>query len=299
MFKKYQKILRLGTEETDGILNGYCFVQEKIDGANTQIWFDESVAWIKTGSRSQEIKEGFNGFIDYVQKNEPIKKLLQDHPTWHLYGEWLVKHSITYSETAYKKWYMFDIMDDNDKFLTTDEVDMIAKKYGIPHPKLFGIFENPTVEQLQKFVGVSELGKDGEGIVIKNFDFVNKFGDLQYAKIVTQKFKELNGVTFGGNNKHSDTYNEMYVVNKYMTLPRVQKIMNKIQPTIDERLDMKHIPRIMESAYHDMLTEEVWDIQKKSRKIDFGALQRLCYAKAKQIFIDIINDSVSVADRQN
>lgn len=298
MFVKYPKIHRLGKEETDGILNGICYVQEKIDGANTQIWKDET-GWIRTASRSQEVKDGFNGFVDYVQTNEPIKKLLEHHPDMHLYGEWLIKHSITYMETAYKKFYLFDIMMPDGTWFATEDVEKIAQTYGIPYPKSFGKWNNPTVEALMEWVGVSDLGKNGEGIVIKNPGFKNQFGDHAYAKIVTENFKELNGVTFGGNNKHSDTYQEMYIVNKFMTLARVQKVMNKLEPTLDKRFDMEHVPMIMNASYHDMLTEEIWDIQKKAQKIDLIALKRISFAKAKQIFVDIINDSISVADRQN
>lgn len=296
-FKSYPKIHRLGKEETEGILEGVCSVQEKIDGANTQIWKDADFK-IRMGSRSQEITEGFNGFADYVKNNEAIQKLLSDRPDFHLYGEWLVKHSITYNETAYRKFYLFDILV-NDSWVSTEQVNAIAEMYGIPRPKYFGEFTKPTVEQLTAFVGQSELGKDGEGIVIKNRVFIDKFGNNQSAKIVTENFKELNGVTFGGNNKHSDTYMEIYIMNKYMTLPRVQKIMNKLQPTVDKRLDMEHLPMIMNASYHDMLTEEIWDIQKKADAISFHALKRVCSAKAKQIFVDIINDSISVADRVN
>lgn len=297
-FIKYPKVHRLGKEEVEGILEGFCSVQEKIDGANTQIWKDDG-GNIHTGSRSQEVTEGFNGFVEYVQNNEPIKKLLEDHPTYHLYGEWLVKHSITYNETAYRKFYLFDILDSDGVWLPTESVNMLADTFGIPRPQYFGEFENPTVEQLIAYVGQSELGKDGEGIVIKNREFKDKFGDNHSAKIVTENFKELNGVTFGGNNKHSDTYMEIYIMNKYMTLPRVQKIMNKLQPTVDKRLDMEHLPMIMNASYHDLMTEEIWDIQKKAQKLDLTALKRVCFAKAKQIFIDIINDSISVADRIN
>lgn len=300
MFIKYPKIHRLGKEEVEGILDGFCSISEKIDGANTQIWVDEAEYWIRTGSRSKEIKEGFNGFIDYVQSNEGIKTLLKEYPHFHLYGEWLVKHSITYKETAYKKWYMFDIFNTvTGKWYDTEAVNSFADTYNIPRPKFFGLFENPDIDMLKSFVGKSELGQDGEGIVIKNRLFVDKFGDNQSAKIVTEKFKELNGVTFGGNNKHSDTYMEMWVVNKFMTLSRVEKIMHKLQPTIDKRLDMEHLPMVMGACYHDMITEEIWDIQKKARKLDLVALQRISYAKAKQIFVDIINDSISVADRNN
>ena len=37
-FLTYKKIHRLGVDETDGILIGKVYVQEKVDGANVQIW---------------------------------------------------------------------------------------------------------------------------------------------------------------------------------------------------------------------------------------------------------------------
>lgn len=296
-FEKYKKIYRLGIEETEGILLGKVYIQEKVDGANTQIWLEDGT--ICTGSRSQKIIEGFNGFCAFVQMNEPIKKFFTDFPNYRLYGEWLVRHTISYTETSYKKFYLFDIADEKGKMLELSTVITLADKYGIPYPQLFDVIENPTMEQIMKYVGKTNLGTNGEGVVLKNTTFLNKFGDQQYAKIVTQKFKEDNGITFGGNNKHSDTYWEMYIVNKYMTLERVQKIMQKIQPQIDKKLDFEHSSRIGNSSFHDMMTEEIWDICKKVGTIDFKKLSSLSTRKAIQIYKDLLTGDVSVADRKN
>ena len=127
--------------------------------------------------------------------------------------------------------------------------------------------------------------------------FRDKYGNHNYAKIVSEEFKEDNGVTFGGNNKHSDTYWEMYVCNKYITVSRVTKIMNKIQPMIDKKLDMEHIPRICGSVYHDMITEEAWEIANKVAKLDFNSLKRVCNKKIRQVYVDILNNNISVADK--
>jgi len=298
MFIKYEKIHRLGKDEVAGILYGLCYVQEKVDGANTSIWVEDGE--IKCGSRNNVLEAGFNGFVDYVKNHEGIQKLLKKHPEYRLYGEWLVRHTIQYQETCYKKFYLFDIMVNDKDFYEIPQVYKTAEKYGIDTPQLFFSKENPTVEEIMECVGKSSLGEKGEGVVIKNFGFVSKFGRNDYAKVVTEKFKEENAICFGGNNKHSDTYWEMYIVNKYMTLARIEKIMNKIQPTIDEKLDLKHIPRIINTAYHDLLTEEIWEISKKAHTVDFRALQRVCYKKAKQIYVDILNNSISVADiKQN
>jgi len=301
-FRTYEKIHRLGKEETDGILDGIVYIQEKVDGANTSIWMEEDGS-IRMGSRNNDVTEGsFNGFCDYVRTHEGIVSYLMANPSHRLYGEWLVRHTIAYNETAYRKFYLFDILVGDD-FMDADKVIAVGEQYSIDTVPYHGMFERPTIEQINELVGKSSFGDRGEGVVIKNPRFRNAFGDFCYAKIVTQSFKEDNAITFGGNNKHSDTYQEMYFVNKYITLPRVQKIMNKIAPTLDlnkngepERLDMKHIPRIMGTVYHDMITEEGWEIANEDKKVDFKQLRILAGKKAKQIYVDILNDSISVAD---
>jgi thiol-disulfide isomerase/thioredoxin len=294
--RHYGKIHRLGKEETEGILEGLCHIQEKVDGANAQIWIEDGI--IHTGSRTRDVSnESFNGLTEYARNHQGIIKLLTEYPNYRLYGEWLVRHTIQYNETVYKKFYLFDIYhNETECFLDAMDVFDTAKAYGIEAVPYYGGIENPTMEQLMEFVGKSEFGDRGEGIVVKNYDFMNVFGDFNFAKIVTPSFQEDNGIAFGGNNKHSDTYWEMYIVNKYMTLARIKKVMDKTQPLVDKALDMEHIPRIIGSAYHDMLTEEIWDITKKVPKVDFKALARLAQKKARQVYVDILNGSINVHD---
>jgi hypothetical protein len=54
-FKKYQHVERMGTVETEGILNGLVYIFPKIDGANGSIWFDPYTNTIKCGSRKSEL----------------------------------------------------------------------------------------------------------------------------------------------------------------------------------------------------------------------------------------------------
>ncbi len=300
-FRKYEKINRLGKEETDGILDGLCYIEEKIDGANLSVWIEDGE--IHVGSRNNDVTNngtGFNGAVEYCRNHEGIKKLLSRHPELRLYGEWLVKHTVDYKATAYKKFYLFDIFDHSkNEFFDTMSVRVFSDDYEIDAVPFLAKLEKPTLEQIMIYVGKSQFGDRGEGVVIKNPNFINKFGSRECAKIVTESFKEDSGIVFGGNNKFSDTYWEVYVVNKYMTLPRVQKIMNKIQPMVDKKLGMEHIPRISATAYHDMLTEEIWEISKNAQGINFNSLKRIAIKKAIQIYKDIINDTISIADRIN
>lgn len=325
MFIKYPKIKRLGHEDTEGILEGIVIVQEKIDGANTSIWIENGE--IKCGSRTRILDEGFNGFVDYAKNHEGIKQYLEQHPTHRLYGEWLVRHTISYNETAYQQFYLFDILEVPEnleeptlpeemtkkereegrtrelvrqcEWLPLSEVYAIGEAYEINTPHLFAVLNNPSPESIDEHVGKTMIGDKGEGVVVKNSEFINKWGARVCAKVVTQEFKEDNAIVFGGNNKHSDTYIEMKMVNEFMTMARVRKVMQKLEPIIDKKLDLEHTGRIIQTAYHDMFEEELWEFVKKNKKIDFGQLQKLSSKKAAKIYHDILNNKTSVAYENN
>ena len=159
MFKKYPKIHRLGNEDAEGILDHcLCYIQEKIDGANTQLWVEDGK--IMKGSRNLKLSGGFNGFCEYVDNHEGINSLLKLRPEYRLYGEWLVKHSIQYKETAYKQFYLFDIEVDGE-FMPIENVYLIAGEFGIKTPELFATIDKPTIEQLKEIAGKSVLGDTG------------------------------------------------------------------------------------------------------------------------------------------
>jgi hypothetical protein len=299
-FREYPKIHRLGKEETDGILNGPVTVQEKVDGANISIWLGDD-GEVHCGSRGRELPSDdvFNGFPKYVRSNEKIKDFLLQNPTMRLYGEWLVKHTITYPETAYRKIYLFDLFDDaHNYFYEQSEVQKLAKDLGLEFPHIFVDARVVTIDDIKEFVGKSMIpnAARGEGVVIKPLDFKNKWGDHVYAKMVHEQFKEANAIVFGGNNKNSETYHEMYFVNKFATLGRVQKIMNKLQPELNKRLDMHNTSEIVGRCVHDMFTEEAWEMLNRGWVLDTKKLKSLATRKFIQIYHDILNNSISVAD---
>lgn len=298
-FRTYPKIHRLGKEETDGILDGPVTIQEKVDGANVSIWYDNGE--IKCGSRTRELGDDeFNGFTAYVKEHEEnLKRFFEIVPTVRLYGEWLVKHTITYPDEAYKRVYLYDMYDDStDEYYPQRYVKTTAQALGFEYPHIFVEEEVLTEEKIKEYVGLSTIGASGEGVVIKRQGFKNKWGNHCYAKLVTEHFKESNAIVFGGNNKHSETYWEMYVVNKYCTMSRVTKIMQKLQPEVNERLDMKHTSEIAGRAYYDLIMEEIWEIVTKVPALNFKKLKTLCSKKFIQIYHDILNNSISIADQK-
>lgn len=301
-FRKYEKIYRLSKEEVDGILIGTVNVTEKLDGANLSIWLGDN-GEIRVGSRNNDLTANgneFNGAVAYCNSHPGIRKFLEAIPGYRLYGEWLVRHTLSYDETAYKKFYLFDVYSEEHGFLEQESVQVYGKQFGIETVPYLGEFTNPTLQELTALVEKhpSVFGKVREGIVIRNPNFVNKFGDKVNAKLVSEGFMEDNGVVFGGNNKYSEAYWEQYISNKYIDVARVEKIMNKIQPEVNKRLDMEHIPRIINTVYHDMITEEAWEIAQKVKKIDYDILKRICSKKIKQVYMDILNNNISVADQK-
>lgn len=298
-FREYPKIWALHKEECEGMLDSEVIVQEKVDGANVSIWLEKNK--VKCGSRSRELpdNESFNGFTEYVKLNSKIKTWLKANPTKRLYAEWLVKHTITYPDSAYRKIYLYDIYDDKtETFYNQEHVQQTAQELDLEYPQIFSTDKKLTEDEIKEFVGKTMIPEaaNGEGVVIKRLDFKDKWGNHCYAKVVHEKFKESNAIVFGGNNKHSDTYHEMYVVNKYCTLGRVQKIMNKLQPEVNKKLDMEHTPEVAGRCLHDMITEEAWEIFSKGTTLDNRKLRSLATRKFIQIYHDILNNSISIAD---
>lgn len=299
-FKKYNKIYGLHKEECEGILDGVCVIQEKVDGANASIWLGDD-GEIHYGSRSRDLflaNDYFNGFGDWVRNHPKLPAFFEKYPNCRLNGEWLVRHTIGYRETSYRKFYLFDI-EHGENVVNFDDMYLIASAYEIPTVHMHGVFTNPTLEQIKELAGVSVLGEKGEGVVVKNLSFRNKFGDFNFGKYVTQEFKEDNGITFGGNNKFSDTYEEMYYVNKFVNLARVEKITHKLE-SMEGKLSEQHIHKVMGMVFHDVMTEEGFDMANKLAKTDkdfnFKKFRELCNKKSKSIFLELLTGDISVAN---
>lgn len=292
-FRRYPKIHRLGKEETDGILNHPVTIQEKVDGANVSLYLRENKLQLASRNRVLPEDEGFQGFREAVENGcEHLVDYLLKNPYHYIYGEWLVKHTVSYPEEAYKKLYLFDIYDaEHNIELPQDLVAELAAEgevTGFPH--IFESGQRMSREEIEEYVGKSMIGPQGEGVVIKAPDFRNTFGQRCHAKLVTQKFLEENSLTWGSNNKHSETYQEMRIVNKYVTEARVRKIVQKLQPEIEEQLDKKHTTRVAHTCYHDMIEEEGWEIAKTNATIDFKALKTLSTKKFVILYHNILEE---------
>lgn len=291
MHIQYPKIYWLHHESCEWILDWPVFVQSKIDWANLSIRLEDG--FISIWSRTQivyshlTLHKSFNNVQNIIPAHKGIIQLLADNPTYRLYGEFLVKHTISYPQEAYNKFYMFDILDWDKRLYPTYVYDL-AMQYWIDTPSVLSNgYEMFTLDALNKIMEENkDFGVRWEGIVIKPYDFKNKRGDRQYGKLVRQEFKEKNSIVFWNINKSTA---EDEFSSKYINSARVLKIINKIEQNEDRNIRIEDTPHVMWMIYHDVFEEELRGFANK-KIIDFNLLQKKCNNRSRSLFHRYLNE---------
>jgi hypothetical protein len=295
MFTKYMHLERLGTEEVDGIEIGTTYVFPKLDGTNASVWLDDNYQ-LRTGSRNRELTwvNDNAGFCAWASQQDNLDRFIRHFRYYTLYGEWLVPHSLqTYRDDAWRRFYVFDVWDSlNKRYLPYDEYKPLLDEFEITHLPPLAIIKNGTLDQytkmLDKNVFLIQDGKGvGEGIVIKNYDWRNKYGNVVWAKLITNAFKEKHYAAMGAPILGSDIVEEK-IVDKYVTVHLVEKVKAKIELQHDG-WHSKCIPQLLQTVFYDLVKEEMWDIIKhfKNPKIDFNLLNRFTIARIKTLVKDV------------
>ena len=178
--------------------------------------------------------------------------------------------------------------EDSLYFLEYEKVKELAEFYGIQYIKIFDVIAKPTFEDIKKYLGKSNFGVQGEGLVLKNYEFRNKFGRLAYGKVVTKEFAESHKVmqTAG-----KDSPIEDQIVTKYVTYNRVRKIAQQY-----DLREMQDIPKMFGLVFHDLIEEEIWEIIKKYKRptINFSRLYKTMEKSAKKYYVDYLNELTPV-----
>lgn len=304
-YKSYQHIEKIGREDCEGVLNGTVYVQPKIDGTNSCVWFGAD-GNIHAGSRSRELTlEKDNAkFYETIRSNVGLKLYLTAYPERIIYGEWLVPHTLkSYMPDAWKKFYIFDVYDtDNYRYLPYEEYEPELAEFIINEPNVEIIpvlkkLENPTMEDLTKCLNENHyLMIDdktiGEGIVLKNYDYKNKYGRTIWGKIVAEEFFGTKEKLRSKNHeaKQSDEFEEA-IANKYITEPVIRKefakVMNEVAPdgAINRENHGKIVGMTLNAVYDSFLREDLVDVVKKNKrcKIDFVAMKKHSDKRVKEV----------------
>lgn len=294
-FVKYQSLKRLGVTEVEGIQAGICYVFPKLDGTNASVWLDAE-GNIKAGSRNRTLSIGSDnaGFNKWVLENEDrLRKYLDKFPHHRLYGEWLVPHSLkTYRDDAWRKFYIFDVVGNEGEHIPYEVYSEELKQTDLDYLAPIAIIRNGRDEDFRACVDknvflIREGEGVGEGVVIKNYGWKNRFDEEIWAKVITNAFKEVHHKEMGAP-EIGGISDEERIVNEYVNQHLVDKTYAKIV-TEGEGWQSRFIPQLLGRVFYDLVNEELWDILKKYKnpKIDFAFLQRLTTMKIKELRKDL------------
>ena len=281
-FQKYMHVEKLGNTEVDGIELSKVHVFPKLDGTNGSLWMDNLKLCGGSRNRLLALDNDNHGFFDYAINKDQYINFFLKFPNFKLYGEWLVPHTLkTYRESAWKKFYVFDVWDEAQcKLLTYEEYYPLLEKYDIdfiPCQAIYinGINQENIIKEASMNTYLIEEGQgSGEGIVIKNYDFINKYGRQTWGKFVLSEFKDKR---HDPPEKQQKDIIERKAVCKYCTNALIDKVCVKVGE------ESKNIPRILQTVFYDLVREHSWDIVKdfKHPIIDFRILHKLTIDKIK------------------
>ena len=172
---------------------------------------------------------------------------------------------------------------DGEKYLHYEKYNNFLKNCGIDFIPPITWLENPTEDEVRAYQDSCNFLTSegcGEGIVIKNYDFVNKYGRTTWAKVVRPIAKAAIKL------KHPISGNvESDIVEKFLTPELIQKEQAKIVADVGFDFEPKLIPRLLQTVWYVFITEELFDAIKKFRnpKIDFKILNSLVIDKIKTV----------------
>ena len=304
-WKPYQHVARLDTEDVAGILEmPVIYVTPKIDGANASVFMDEA-GKLRVAKRTAVIDENqdFRGMYEFVcAHKQKYLDFFAKYPNTIIYAEFLIKHTVSwYRESAWRKLYAYDILDtaSGELYETGTVMDMLKEfdiEMIVPTAKLSGpLISNEGMSQLEWYANnnnflIDDPDKTGEGIVIKAFDrngkaYRNRFGRIQWAKIVRQEFKEKNTVAMGLKEKALPMEHEKLFADTYITPGRVEKCKQKILADKGTGWQSNYIGELLGRVYFDAFEEELWSFIKKNkvRSLNFKLLNQYCIIKTKGI----------------
>lgn len=283
-FTPYQHIERFPSEETDGITQGEVHIYPKLDGTNSSIWVenDNGEYVLCAGSRNRKLSLDYDnqGFYKYALTQSKYKEYLVQHPEYIIYGEFLVPHTIKdYDIKAWNQFYVFDVYDtENHRWIPYNEYMMELKDYGFNIIPPLAVVTNPelTPEEISKYLESNHylLVSDkilGEGIVIKNYAYQNRYGRQTWGKVVMPSFKDNSRAKFKGGAPKTI---EDEIIGKYLTEGAVH---HEVLKFIDEygRINGPNYKKMLGLVWYGWMQDHWWDIIRMAGKtpINFSTLR--------------------------
>ncbi len=331
-FRKYDHLEREKHPDVSELGFGTVYVFPKLDGTNASVWAhptDDPTAVgpmyeVQCGSRARVLSADADnaGFHKWVNGDSPqavaLRTFVQQFPNLIVYGEWLVPHTLkTYEEDAWRRFYVFDVYTHaTGRYLPYDGYADTLMMMGIDVIQPLAIIENPSENELIKLRDESNtfLVKNGvgEGIILKNYTWTNKWGRQPWSKMVRETFDNSTNprpkVRDGGRRVEGE------IVEAFCSTAFIEKtwakVVNAVASDTGVRLVLdamaseegearwtdfvetnrhKIIPRFIGTVYWDFIEEETRGFVKKFKNpvVDFSKLQKLVTLAAKRVMKEI------------
>jgi len=310
-FKEYPKIFALGSNENEGILTPglELWITEKVDGTNFRFMFRNG--GIVYGTHHTDL-----GYIDQIPKTHMHRVLAEivesKVPVAELREGWVyfmegfggaLKHTIAYPQPASLigidiwMWVTAPAFQGEESRgrlvryeLAKEEFERLG--FGIV-PLLYRGKEQWRPETLSALVGKSAFyeGKM-EGIAIKGYDALNKYGRQLMGKVVADEFKEANKATFGQPGGSKKVYVEPQLLEAYCRDARVRKKFHELLEGGVER-SMKLVPVLGKMVYDDMWEEHWRDFAYLAVRVDMKDLRNLVYARVAKLLKILLLESAT------
>lgn len=292
-FERYQSLKKYLAPETDGIDLGTTYVFPKLDGTAAQVYRGENGLEFTSRNRVLTEEEDNADFYKLFKNDTRLIEFFEDHPDTRLYGEFLVKHTFKdYTDDAWGKFYIYDVVKE-DRYTVYEDYANLLDEYGLDYIPVLAKVQNGEFETFLHLMNNHNtyLVKDGcgvgEGIVLKNYQYVNKFGNIVWAKMITNEFKNQHRKAMGPLEYNLEPI-EFKIANKYVTDALVEKEFHKI--ILDQgEWSNKLMPRLLETVFYCLITEEFYTAIKKEkvRQVDIMKLQKHAYRRVKEVLLQM------------
>ena len=305
VFIRYQHVERLDADEAEGLLEGRCHIFPKMDGSNMCAYLEDGE--VRTMSRNKVIGPP-EPFAVFVASHENIARFLRDFPGLRLYGEWMVPHTVkSYVPEIWNRWLIFDVTAEDPSrtyplegggtldcagrtYIPYEEYAPILGMYGIECIPPLAVIENPDPKELGRIADedntwmVAEGAGCGEGVVVKRYDFTNRYGRAVWAKVLNSRFCvfKIAGRASRNEEKRDGTSVEHEIALRYVT----QDLVDKEYSRILAESESKNVQgQLLGTVWHCLVTECLWDAVKRfgSPTVDFKLLRRECDVRTKMV----------------
>jgi len=281
--EEYQHVERFGSSSVEGLLDKNCVVQEKLDGANLTV---ANEAGLIVATRNSCIHHdgapltGFRGAVEYVLAHEGILDFITDHPELILRGEWLIKNRIDYGPLNMFKYYVFDVQLRDGNYIPWEDYSSLLAEYDILMVPHLG-FADSMDEVIAFAGGESAIGGDRkEGVVVKRYDFANKYGQIVWGKFVNEEYHQTPRI-------RTECNHEAAFADYAVSVALVNKVMDKLEGDISIRRLGEIIGRSWDDVVHEELAEFV--LHNKIKNFNFFTARKEVTNLVRQIAMDRFN----------